>query len=526
MAGEKFYLTTPIYYVNDKPQIGNAYTTFAADTLARFKRFTGSDVLFTTGTDEHGQKAAQAAKERGLSPQVHVDEMAKEWEEIWKSLNISYDDFIRTTQERHKKVVNFLFEKLYKKGDIYKGEYAGWYCTYDETFWLQSQLKEGKCPNPWCQREVLWIKEESYFFKLSRYQEPLLKHLKENPQFVRPEVRYNEVISFIKSGLEDVCVSRKSFEWGIPVPFDQKHTVYVWIDALINYLTLSGYLQDEEKFKKFWPADLHIIGKDILRFHAVIWPAMLMAAEIPLPRCIFAHGFWNVEGEKMSKSKGNVVRPISLVKELSKELGIGEDLTIDVVKYFLLREAPFGLDGNFSKTALFLRFNADLANDLGNLFHRSLPMVKKYCQGKIPQPEGETNSEIKAIILESAQKIGEFMDNLEFSLALSEVWKVVSYINKYIDKSAPWRLAREGKKEELDQIIYNLGEALTKVCLLVSPFMPTFASMAWEQLGIKEDLRRESWERVKEWGFLSPGTQVKPGKPIFPRRTEDRGQKN
>jgi len=506
---KKFYITTPIYYVNAPPHLGHAYTIIAADVLARYKRLKGYKVFFLTGTDEHGNKIAQAAKKRGIKPIELADKMASRYQKLWEKLHISYDDFIRTTQSRHIKVVKNVFQKLYEQKDIYKGNYEGWYCVPCESFWLKSQLKEGNlCPD--CGRKVEKIKEECYYFNLSRYEKRLFDYIEKNPDFIQPPARRNEVIEFIKRGLRDVCITRLNLEWGIPCPVEEKHTIYVWTDALLNYISALGYSLDGEKFSLFWPADIHLLGKDIIRFHCIIWPALLMALGINLPHHIFAHGWWKIKGEKMSKSKANVIDP----QELAQNYGT------DALRYFLLREIPFGEDGNFSMDAFIKRINSDLANDLGNLLNRTLPLIEKYSQGKIPPYYEQREEDIK--LREKVEKVfpsfDEEMEKASFSKALSLIWEIVKSANLYIDKSSPWREAKE--KEGIKHshtVLYNLSETLRLLGLLLFPFIPQSAEKMWNQLGIKEKLEEQTFDKAKKWGFLSVGTKINKGAPLFPR---------
>jgi len=522
---EKFYITTPLYYVNDIPHIGHAYTTVAADVLARYKRLKGYDVFFLTGTDEHGQKIAEAAQANGKEPQAFCDEIVTRFKSAWEIFNISYNDFIRTTEERHIKVVQSVFSQLLKSGDIYKGEYEGWYCTPCETFWTDLQLKETKlatpkaktsgeehaphgnfCPD--CGRPVQKIKEKTYFFKLSKYERELIKHIEANADFIKPESRRNEVISFIKSGLKDLSVTRTAFSWGVPIAEDPKHVVYVWFDALINYITAPGYEFNKPRFDRLWPADLHLMGKEIVRFHAVIWPCMLMALGLKLPKTIFGHGWWTSEGQKMSKSKGNVVDPIAL----SKEFGV------DAVRYFLLREVPFGTDGDFSHSSLITRFNSDLANDLGNLLNRSLTMVEKYFNGEVSVPKkpdlDDISSQLAQLAKDTSDIYSRHMDQLQFSEALSSVWKLVNFANNYIEKEAPWKLSKEGKNEELKAVMYNLVQVLAVSAVLTHPFMPSITENMWKQLGFSKSLADSAPAPV--FGMkLAP--KVSKGDPLFPR---------
>ncbi|MBQ9266848.1 MAG: methionine--tRNA ligase [Clostridia bacterium] len=505
---EKYYITTPIYYPSGNLHIGHCYCTVAADAIARYKRLKGYDVMFLTGTDEHGQKIQDKAEAAGVTPQKYVDDIVVGIKQLWKDLDISNDDFIRTTEERHTKVVQKIFRKLYEQGDIYKGEYEGKYCTPCESFWTDTQLVDGKCPD--CGREVKVVKEESYFFKLSKYQDRLIKFLEEHPDFIQPESRKNEMINnFIKPGLEDLCVSRTTFDWGIPVDFDPKHVVYVWLDALTNYITALGYLSDDDsKYQKYWPADLHLVGKEIVRFHTIIWPIMLMALDLPLPKQVFGHGWLVINGgQKIGKSFGNYVPPQEYIEKYS----------LDAVRYFLLREVAFGSDGNFTEELLVNRLNADLANNLGNLLSRTVAMIEKYFGGVVPEAsyEGEYEKSLKETIKNSVADVERYMDKLEISKALESIWNIVSRANKYIDETTPWILAKdESRVEELKSVMYYLAETLRIVSVLIRPFLTRTPEKMWEQLGIAT---HTEWEDAKVFGLLEPETKVKKGANLFER---------
>lgn len=506
MEKKTYYITTPIYYPSAKLHIGNTYTTVAADAIARFKRLTGYDVMFLTGSDEHGQKLQNIAEEKGVTPKAYVDEIVAGIKELWKMMNISYDKFIRTTDDYHMKAVQDIFKKLYDQGDIYKGSYEGWYCTPCESFWTETQAADGKCPD--CGRPVQKAKEEAYFFKMSKYADRLIKYIEDHPDFIQPESRKNEMINnFLKPGLQDLCVSRTSFNWGIPVTFDEKHVIYVWIDALANYITALGYGSDNtELYNKFWPCDVHLVGKDILRFHTIYWPIMLMALGLPLPKQVFGHGWLLVDGGKMSKSKGNVVDPVVLVNHFGT----------DPVRYYLLREIPFGSDGLFNNEIFIKKINSDLANDLGNLVSRTAAMIEKYFDGVVPAPTAKepSDNELIKLAISTPEKVEEHINKLRIPEALDEIWELIGRANKYIDETTPWVLAKdESKKERLGTVLYNLAESLRIVSVLISSFLPDTSKKINEQLNIE----LTTWESIASFDGTRAGTKVKKGDNIFPR---------
>ncbi len=497
-----FYVTTPIYYVNSEPHIGSAYTTIVADVVARYKRMMGYDTFFLTGTDEHGQKILRSAKEKGLEPQEFVDALAEKFVKLWKELDISNDLFIRTTDDYHVKTVQSIFQKIYDNNDIYLGKYEGWYCVQDETFWTEKDIGPDKlCPV--CHRPLEHVEEENYFFKLSKYTKPLLDHFKTHPDFVEPDFRRNEMMKILEGGLDDISVSRTSFNWGIPLPFDPKHVIYVWFDALINYISAIGYGRNDELFNRYWPADVHFVGKEINRFHSLIWPAMLMSAGLPLPKKIFAHGWLTVNGEKISKSKGNAVDPRILVNAYG----------LDAVKYYLLRDISFGNDGDFSEDNLITRINADLANDLGNLVHRTLSMVNQNFY-ELPNPKGEEaiDEDLKNLLAKTIDDYFKYMDKFKFTESLTEIWDLIKFSNKYIDLTEPWLLAKNpAKRERLGTVLYNLVDVIRNVAIMLSPIMVNTSKAISKKINQKIDVNFLGWHKT------IAEVKIEVGDPLFPR---------
>ena len=508
-----FYLTTPIYYPSGNLHIGHSYATVNADTMCRYKRLKGFDVMFLTGTDEHGQKIQRKAKEAGVSPKEYVDGIVVGIKELWKKLDIQYDRFIRTTDENHEKSIQYIFQRLYDQGDIYKSEYEGWYCTPCESFWTETQLVDDKCPD--CGRSVERTREESYFFRISKYQDALIALLEDNPDFVQPASRANEMLNnFLRPGLEDLCVSRTTFDWGVKVPFDPKHVIYVWVDALANYITALGYPEDANgDFARYWPADIHLVGKEIVRFHTIVWPAMLMALNLPLPKKVFGHGWLLLDGGKISKSKENkttnIVDPVVLCDRYG----------VDAVRYFLLREVACGADGIFTNELLIQRINSDLANDIGNLVSRTTAMIDKYFGGILPKdriPE-EIDQELLLLCENLPGKVEESIDSIQFSIALTEIWKVIGRCNKYIDETAPWTLAKNPESQaRLATVLFNLAEAIRIVSVLIQPFMPSTAPLIWENLGIQGESMC-TWDSAFRFGLYEAPGGVKKMPALFPR---------
>jgi methionyl-tRNA synthetase len=531
----RFYVTTPIYYANDAPHIGSAYPTIAADILARFHRLRGEEVLFSTGTDENSAKVAAAAREKGLTRDDFLAGINRRFQEAWSRLNIAYDDYIRTSEPRQHRAVQHFFRTLQENGDIYTGVYEGWYCVHEETFFTPEEVvrEEGSetplCPE--CRRPVQWVQEENYFFALSRYGDRLLAHIEANPEFLQPDFRRNEVIAFIKEGLRDIAITRHNDGYSIPVPDDPSHVIYVWFDALINYITVAGYPDDPERFARWWPASVHLVGKDIfVRFHCTLWPAMLMAARLPLPERVFGHGFWMNEGQRMSKSRGNFINPMELADELARLSGAAPPIAVDAIRYFLFREMPFGADGDFSRESLLRRFNSDLANDLGNALNRTLPLIARHCGGVIPDgadgnrapgvgsdPAGASADAALATLADSVgSDVEAALERIDYTAALAAIWRLIGGVNKYVDDQAPWGLAKAGDQERLAAVLYTVLEGVRIASVLVTPFMPAAAAEIQRQLGLTEEDPRD-WAAGRRWGGLRAGACPTAPAPIFPR---------
>jgi len=513
MSKSTFYITTPIYYANSVPHIGNAYTTIVADVMSRYKRAMGYDVMFLTGMDEHGQKVQSAAAEKGVSPQQYVDEMAQVWKRLLLEFDIKNDVFMRTTEPRHKKGVLKFLERMMAKGDVYKGEYEGWYCKFEENFLTDLQVQDGKCPD--CGRPVDRCREPAFFFALSKYQEPLLEHYDAHPEFIRPDFRMNEARRFVEQGLRDLCISRAKLEWGIEIPGAKGYTIYVWIEALMNYLTGIGFGTDDELFERYWPCDLHLLGKDILKFHCIYWPAMLMSAEVPLPKSLYNHGWLCVSDRKMSKSVGNVVDPFYLASEFGP----------DAVRYFLMRDIQFGQDGNFTEDNLVRRYNSDLANDLSNLIHRSLSMCKKYFDGRIPSggagsdagSDADSDGAMPQKCASTFRAYCRAMDDLDFRGALVTVWSLISSANVFIDRESPWALYKQGEVEKLGAVLYSALETGRIILQMLQPFVPSAASKMLSQFGLPAQPADELHQQAR-WGGLLAGSRIALVSPVFVKR--------
>ena len=508
-----FYITTPIYYVNDEPHIGHAYTTIMADVLARFHRLAGDEVLFVTGTDEHGQKVDEAAKKRALSPQAHADEMVVRFRDLWQVLNISNDDFIRTTEDRHRRVVTDILQRLYDAGEIYAADYEGWYCIPDERFWTERDLIDGNCPD--CGRPTVKISEKNYFFRMGAYQDWLIEYIETHPEFIRPEKRRNEILGFLRQPLGDLCISRPKSRmgWGIPLPFDDEYVCYVWFDALINYITAPGYLADAARFGHWWPASCHLIGKDILTTHCVYWPTMLKAMGVPLPETVMAHGFWLVDETKMGKSLGNAVRPLDLADKYG----------VDAFRYFLVRDMTLGQDSDFSEVAFVQRYNTELANELGNLLNRSVVMAARYLDGVIPSIDRNHAAlvALKARTAETLAAVGSAIDAMNPNAVLDAIWRLVREANRFVEVQAPWHLAKDAsKRAELEVTIYALLETMRQLSVLLFPVIPSKAREIWQQLGASGSPEEIHLDDLKPWGGLDSNGEVAPGSPVFPRIEE------